>query len=747
MRALVGCLFVSMISAQMPAPEPSPEWLLSLQKLQQEMHQVPIGSLDSKAELAWQAALRTPRHPQFPMAAQMTAGLYQHQGYDLKAEQILRRALAVTPPGDLQTQRIMKSQLAGLFENTQQLVKALAIREELAKEPRQLESNEYIPAGYEARALAGLYERMGEMEKAEAAWKEVAALQTAESTRQATGIQTAAMAMMLRGGFGHAGGGESPLAAFYARRGRLAEAEQLYREALADPSQTNPGHPWNGAADSYIAFLSRQSRFAEAADLARQNIARIEGSPDAGVTRALFYRRQQLASLLVQAGRLDEALAIQKAAAEEAHTRGAGSPEYVQALGALSQTLIRQKLLEEAEQAVAQMREAVPGDAENARFHESMAVQTLAQIREMQGNHEEALQLRTSLGVPHVAPSDRAATLHDLVGAAHQAASLDDMDTAVAKAGLAVALAGERIRTHPQEVMGLASLVQMLMGKQREGDARRIAIEMLRILEQVPDHPRVADVLGSIPWPLAQLGMIAEAERVIERMERILIGAKGADSLALNVVSHARLELMQRNSSGFGAIEERKRILARTEEATGPKSRESLDALRGLAWAYASLNNWPDEQAILSALLGRTLNLSGASSTDYAHLLQHMANRASQNQQFDQALIWMDQAIEATRSLPDAGVHLPGMIQNRAQIALAKDPPVEGPLSAPSASPANGAVRWFHTDRYQRTDGVRLGDAPVGAIRISRPGTAPEAPANEPRAVPAQAPPAEPGKP
>lgn len=735
MHALSCALFAFALPAQVSAPAPQPRWLTDLQKIQQEMHQAPLGSLDGTVERAWAAALETPQHPQFQMAAQVTSSFYQSQGYDLKAEQVLRQALAAVAEGDAQTRRNLASQLAGHFESAQQLVKALAIREEIANE-QQLDP----PASYEAIALANLCERMGELEKAEAAWKEVALRRATESSARASG--SAPRAFVGPFSHGYASGAENELANFYARHGRAAEAERIYKKALAGAAQSSSPYDWNGAADGYIGFLTQQRRFDDAVDLSRRIIARIERSSDPHTTRMLLYKRQHLSGLLAQAGRPDEALAVQKEAVEAAQADGFGTPEHAQALGSLAQTLINQNRLEEAEKVAAQMREAGAADAPNARFHESMAAQTLARIRDMQKRPEEAQQLRASVGVPDLT----ATTVFDLVGPAQQAALQGNVDVAVAAADRAIALSAERARTNPQEVSGLMSLAHVLMSKQREGEARRIAVATLQILEQAPDHPRVADALGSVTSPLANLGMTAEAERVIERQERILIGAKGAESLALNSIGYGRVALMQRDSNWAGVIAERKRMLARTEKATGTRSRESLYALREVAWAYPSIHNWPEEEPVLLALLDRPLSLSGKSSLDHAHLLVHMANRASQNRQFDKALSWMDQAIEVTRALPDASVHLPAMAQNRAQIAQVKDGPPGGPFYAPARVPANSDGRWFDADRFQRTDGTRLGNRPAGAVLMRRPAVIRGGTANAPVAAPGQAPPPPPAK-
>jgi hypothetical protein len=138
--------------------------------------------------------------------------------------------------------------------------------------------------------------------------------------------------------------------------------------------------------------------------------------------------------------------------------------------------------------------------------------------------------------------------------------------------------------------------------------------------------------------------------------------------------------------------------------------------LRDVAWAYPPLDNWPEEQRVLSTLLERTKQISGPSSLDHAHLLVQMANRASQNRQFEEALAWMDQAIEVARGLPSAAIQLPGMIENRTQIEQAKDPKPARPFHTPFGA-AGGVRRWFDADRFQTTDG----ETPVENL-LHRPG-------------------------
>jgi hypothetical protein len=716
MHAL-SCAFVA-LSLAVQAPARQPQWLADLLKIQQEMDQAPLGSLDARVERAWRAALEAPQYPEFQAAAQIVSGFYQSQGYDLKAEQVLRQALAAVPETGAETRWNLEAQLAGLFESSQQLVKALAIRKEAGS--------------YELSALANLYERMGEFEKAEAAWQRVAAQRASETAAAAQRAEPRQGSRTILVRFGPPSGGQNELAGFYARRGRFAEAEQIYKKALADADQSGSPYEWNAAADAYAGFLTGQRRYGEAVDLISQSIKRMEQSSEPEAAQILLYKRQNLASVLQQAGRADDALAAQQLAVEAAQARSPA--EYTQALGLLAQMLISQNRLDEAEKTVARMREAGASDTSNAKFHESMAVQILARIRDMQKKPEEARRLRASAGAPDVGSADRPA-IYELAGSAQQAALEGNIDAAIASAEAALGLAAERVETNPQEVAGLASLARALMIRQRKAEAQRIAVQMLRIFDGAPDHPRVAEALGSLTSLMAELEMPAEAERIIERQERILVSAKGAGSPALNAIGYGRIALMQRERNWTGVIDERKRMLARTEKATGSKSRESLYALRELAFAYpasacSTPGAWPEEERLLLTLLERTMNLSGPSSVERAQLLEHMANRASQNREFEKALSWIGQAIEVARTLPDAATYLPGIVQNRARIVQAKDGPAPGT-----------GEQWFQKDCSQQTGGAQLGSRPVGEVLVGPPAVIRSKTATAPAGAPAQAPP------
>lgn len=660
MRVLLF-LYATALYAQTPAPRPTPEWFNEAQRIQQEKDKAPLGSLDERVARMWRSALQSPLDPSFAFARSNVCNYYRVQGYDLKAEDSAREALAATPVDALELRAQRMSTLAGELEQSGQLVKAAAIREAIVTLPQGARSGYY-------GALAGLYERMGELEKAEAAWKQSQVKRAAEQAQ----VPRAERLSSLTFAFGRYTPNE--LAEFYSRHGRLAEAEQIYKEQL-DKASDSPG-----AVQPYASLLVRQGRLDDAIAVTREAIAKQEASPQPPV--ALLYSRQYLAQLLRQAGKPDEAIAVLKRQAETSPPANR-----VEALRQLAEALIASNRLEEAEKVTAAMSESA--DAPHVKH---AAAFTLAQIRDRQNRHDEAQSLRASASASEPVAVARQRTVYEVLDAARRALGQGNVDAALPFFDEAVSLAAERVRIAPSEVGQLLNSARELQQHKQEAHARRIAADALRLLDQAPDHPRVAMALGESVAALSQLGMASEVLRAVERMERILSSAKGPDSPALNAVSYARIALLSQTSDAPAVLAERKRMLVRVEKATGPKSQDSLFALREVAWMYPSLDDWPEEQSTLARLKERTRSLYGTTDRNYVDLLEHIANRAAHNRQFEDALATLDQALEIVRSTPAfSGKHY--LAQRHAEI--------ERQRQALQAAPSHGNAtsRWFDTDR------------------------------------------------
>lgn len=481
------------LRAQMPAPERPPVWMDTLQQAQQKVFQAPLGSLDQKVEEAWQSALQMPQSQYFLTAASMTSIFYQQQGYDLKAERVLRQAITAVPEKDsLSQRRRLNLQLVDLFESTQQLVKAVPIRESTAK---QYASDPQERAS-EIEQLAHLYERMGELEKAESLFKEAIPLCVAQKNPGAAAgerISSKGHASFMRVVTGRNssaiyyrsnGTCECGLAQFYERHGRGAQAEQVYKRELDNAGAVFS--IWDAVAERYASFLTQQRRFDEVVKLTQERIARTEGSSNPDTDQTALFPKQTLAQILLQAGKADQALLIEQEAVRAAPL---GSLLRVQALDSVAQSLIRQNRLEDAERTVEELRNAGAADRDNSKYHETNTLLTLAQIRDLQNKPEEAKHLRANAW--HSDPSlDQAVNINSLVSEAFQAANRNDLNRLMAIVDQALTIAAQRQKTDFQEAVRVVQLVYPL-GKKKE-EARRVLSTVLQILEEVspPDHPQ-----------------------------------------------------------------------------------------------------------------------------------------------------------------------------------------------------------------------------------------------------------------
>lgn len=194
--------------------------------------------------------------------------------------------------------------------------------------------------------------------------------------------------------------------------------------------------------------------------------------------------------------------------------------------------------------------------------------------------------------------------------------------------------------------------------------------------------------------------MTAEMSQAIDREEKILVAAKGPESTALDMVTNGRVMFLNRNANYSGVLEEQKRRLARTENATGSKSSASLQALRDVAEAYYLLRNWPEEERIWLALVDRTAALDGKISSNYASLLQTVSRRYGENQRYDEAVSWIDRAIEVMRQLPDAEPLLQFAMPQRASILQMKNTSLTPSGSANPFYQPRPNARWFNTPGF-----------------------------------------------
>lgn len=240
MRALPLILLFTALSAPAQVAAPQPAWMEVFKKVfGPQAHGVALGSLDQEVEKSWAAALVAgPRHSSFETAAQQTSQYFASQGYEVKAEKVLRQAIAAAgrveaEPAERDRARSLNLSLAQRLTQDHKFVAAVGVVQELLDGAKGTSD-----PGLRISALmqlAQLREQMGEFETVEALLQEAKALQSAPAAVPPRGAiaPTGAIGFMRMGSFGGPGG-SADLAGFYQRQGDVAKAEALFKKDLDD---------------------------------------------------------------------------------------------------------------------------------------------------------------------------------------------------------------------------------------------------------------------------------------------------------------------------------------------------------------------------------------------------------------------------------------------------------------------------------------------------------------------------------
>ncbi|HYI94679.1 MAG TPA: hypothetical protein VEX68_14130 [Bryobacteraceae bacterium] len=219
-----------------------PQWMETFNKIYSRQGQgAPLGSLDKEVDDAWAAALAAgPLDPSFEAVAQQAAQYFGAQGYDRKAEAILRQAISAAGQEVLgevkapQDQTALGTRIAALTQ------------------------------------LAQLREQMGEPDAVEGLLREAKTLQSARppesmASTSSSGLRFAraagpGFASFRIGSFSEIHAGPSDLVGFYQRQGSPAKAEALLKKDLEDAKTPEESQR---ALQNYVHFLNSQQRWEE----------------------------------------------------------------------------------------------------------------------------------------------------------------------------------------------------------------------------------------------------------------------------------------------------------------------------------------------------------------------------------------------------------------------------------------------------------------------------------------------------
>jgi tetratricopeptide (TPR) repeat protein len=650
---------------QPPVQQQEPSWMEVFERVYgAEGQGAALGSLDLEVEKSWAAALAAgPGNPYFEAAAQQTAQYFGAQGYDRKAETILRQAIAATKQTaeDPAGTRPLKLALAQRLYQEQKFLSAAALIEGILEETKGAPD----PARpSDLLQLAHLRELMGEMEAAEALFREAKTLLSTPQAAPASG--RGRMRFTMGGPRGYAISGE--LARFYQRHDDNAKAEALFQKDLEEAK--TPEAVFR-ARQSYAHFLHSQQRWEESVVQWETLVEVQSAAPRPEDRQMLASSRVSLVQALTAAGKAEKALEILKD-----HVVQSSGDDYqrAEALRFYASILIQQKKFEEAEKTVEQIRQPTGKNAaEMSKQAESYADYLLAKIRQMQNRGEEARALREKAIAPSPRPEGTSGPVpvRSLLQPVQELIGRHKHDEAMAQLQRILVDSTPRIHSNPEEIAAFTNFIYSLPEGRRE-ERLELMRNILSTLDGVrpADHPRMAQALGQLMGSAMEAGLSpGEITRLLDRQEKILAAAKGEDSLALNEVSQLRARFFAFRGDYAEAASEMKLALKRAQALSGARSHPALQIMRELANSLQMISeSWPEEESLRLALIEAS-TLSKGDGGNLVYEMNQLAYRYHAAGQREKAVAWMDRAIELARKNPQTAPMVHDLEELRSEFA------------------------------------------------------------------------------
>jgi tetratricopeptide (TPR) repeat protein len=666
MHAIAFVLSMQLLAAQAPAPIPS--WIEVFQRIYSESQSVKLGANDSVVEQAWTGVLQAgPQNPYFQQGAGYVAHYYSSQGYELKATQTWLRAIEMSR--SLPTVTSLRQQLASHYQNSQQLRKAAETYRGLLGE---IGPEDFVVRASALNQLAWVEDQMGELEAAEAHFREADAMwkkgpaMAPGTTRWFSPAGSARVAAFTRNGMTVGRFGPGGLASFYERHGRFAEAEAFLQQTIAEARQQNSLPSVRSATQQYIQLLRSTRRLDEAIALSSKLIGEEAASSDPSTANFALLDRQMIAHMMTEAGQKDEAITILRQNIDTAPTPDAKG----QALQALSQMLVTQQRFEDAEKAIEAARQFAASSGPNHMYLQQSLNHVQAQVRDMQRRPEEAAELRRPLVSPP--PSSGPVPIWTLLEPVQRAIGTHNYDAAIAMVENLLPSVTERAASNPAEI---AAIVQIATQLPVGAGKNRLLGQALSLLDGITpaDHPRLIEAYGQIVFPLGTTdGMQDQALPVLDRMEKIMIATRGEDSPALNQINRHRVQLLQQVQNWEAAIAENKKMADRSEAAAGPRSQIVLNDLRELAMLHQQTGNFVEEERVRLDILKRS---EGQADGFRINDLRNLANTVYRLGRKEQALEYMDRAIELAKKSGQSEAQVPGLLQQKQGMQIGNPPP------------------------------------------------------------------------
>ncbi len=421
------------------------------------------------------------------------------------------------------------------------------------------------------------------------------------------------------------------MALVYVAQGKYADAEGLYRRALAIREQAlGANHPDVAQALNFLAIVyENQGKYVEAEGLHKRALAireQVLGPNHLDVAVTLI----NLANVYNRQGKYAEAEGLHKRAlAIREQALGTNHPDVSQALNNLAADYVRQGKYAEAE-GLYKRALAISEKVLGANRPDVAPLTNLASVYEKQaryveaeGLYQRALAIRKkTLGASHL---DVAPVLSNLANVYYRQGKYAEAE-GLYKRALAIfeqALGAN----HPDVVGPLENLAVLYEDQGKYPEAEGLYRRTLAIREQAlgVNHPDVAQTLNNLAIVYKSQGKYTEAKELYKHALAIREKALGANHPDVASTVNNLAVVYQRERKNAEAEEFYKRALTIREQALGTSHPAVAETLNNLAGVYTAEGKYAEAEGLYRRALAIRVQALGADHPDVAETLRDLA--------------------------------------------------------------------------------------------------------------------------
>ena len=662
--------------------------------------------MDQALAAAWSAGIHANG---FVAAIQQVSGYYGGAGLEIKGNAILNRAIDLTiREKALEMRTQLECALANQYAAQGREMKALLLfRQILARIENQDGTESPELAGVLSQA-AWAAERVGNLDEAEKWIKQASAV----PTRPATPARASARFVSISGiqrFSGRLSGGLSPfqtpipLAQFYERHRRFAEAEQIYVAAIEKSEKpTEAVFP----LQMYSQFLRGRKRYQEAEAVQKRIINIHEAMPAEGGSSPAHWDRQNLAQLYLESKNYEAANKLIDEQVTVASRAPASTGEYFNALTMKVEALSQQKNYAAAEVAAVELLHAAEhGDQQ---YQKHWAYSKLSQLADESGDSKKAAHFRdlaTDAAKPLESQSGMLDPMRSLAEA-QSAANAGRVDDALKLSDAALSA----IESTPNRAVACGSLysatgaAQILLSQQKVAAADTIIRKVSEVAEQnCGDRPNNAGWYDAVTGYYIARGLPEEAKRAASQWAALITAAKGEDSPNLESVIRRRIDIARAEQDMSEVSAQEENLLKRSETNHGPDSQMTIQQKQTVAATRSSRGDFAGAEELWLAAVRGTERLWDGTGV-YASVLGQVADFYVQTHRLDEARKYAANAIEVSNQSEDEGSSTQYYVDKLKEIdrlqKLEKHDNAEPEL--PVTQPAV-ASKWFDSTRFSST--------------------------------------------